>query len=266
MAAEAVDAVALDVELRAHFVDGRRELRLDERRDRAVENDCETRVLDVPAHDPLRVGPELLGRALDPREAVLAAGDDRGRGAVAEQRGCDHCSGVVAVEADRDRAGLDGDEQPVGSRIGGCELRREAEAVHSARTAEAEHRNPPHVVTKADLRPHARVEARRGNSSGGDHHDAIDLVRREPRLLDRGGRRLGEHCLASFQVEGIALTPAVARQVPVLRRDDVAPRDPGIVEYGRKAVEQCPFAAERFARKALCLVLFDDVRRNRGRE
>jgi hypothetical protein len=58
----------------------------------------------------------------------------------------------------------------------------------------------------------------------------------------------------------------VARQVPDLRRDDEAPRDPGIIEYGLKPVEQRPFATERFARQVLCLVLFDGVRGNRGRE
>ena len=59
-------------ELRAHVVDGLGELGLDERRDGAVEDDGEARVLDVPAHDPLRIRQQLLGGAGDPREAVLA--------------------------------------------------------------------------------------------------------------------------------------------------------------------------------------------------
>src|SRR3954447_18614916 len=103
MAAKAIDTVALDAELGAHFVDGPSELGFDERGNGAVEHDGEARVLDLPAHDALRVGPELLGRALDPREAVLAAGDDRRRGAVPEERCRDHRRRIIAVEADRDR-------------------------------------------------------------------------------------------------------------------------------------------------------------------
>ena len=84
------------------------------------------------------------------REAVLAAGDHRRRGAVAEQGRGDDCRGIVAIEADRDRAGLDGDEQPVAAGIRGGEPRGDREAVDAAGAAEAEDRDAANVVAQAD--------------------------------------------------------------------------------------------------------------------
>src|SRR5206468_13117501 len=99
-----------DAEPGAHYFDGRGEMFLDERRDSTVEHHRKTGILDVPTHDPQRVREELLGRPADPREAVLSAGHNRRGRAVAEQSGSDDGRRVVAIETDRDRAGLDGDE------------------------------------------------------------------------------------------------------------------------------------------------------------
>src|SRR5205085_10773566 len=111
---------------------------LDERRDRAVEDDGEPGVLDLPAYDPQRVGPDLLGRPPDADGAVRAAGDDRGRRAVAEQSGGDDRRGVVAVEADGDRAGPAGHEQPVAARVRRREARSQGQAVDPAGATKAE--------------------------------------------------------------------------------------------------------------------------------
>ena len=165
------------------LVDRLGQLRLDERRDRAVEDDREARVLDVPAHDPQRVGPELLGRAGDPREAVLAAGDDGRRGAVAEQGGGDDRGGIVAVEADRDRAGLDGDEQPVAARDRPPPAARRATR---PLTPPAQPRPKTGTRRTSSRRPtrwaDARFEAGRGDAGGRDGDDAVDLVGRQPGL------------------------------------------------------------------------------------
>ena len=204
--------------------------------------------------------PSMRARLCSPLVTTAAAAPSPNK------RGGDHRRRVVAVEADRDRAGLDGDEQPVAAGIGGGELAARRKAVHSAGATEAEYRHAADVIAKADARPDARFEARGGNAGGRDDDDAVDLVRLEARLLDRGRRRLGEHLLAGLEIEGIAFAPAMARQIPVLRRDDVPPRNSGIVEDAGKPVEQRRSAAERFAAEALGVALFDDVRRNRGRE
>ena len=51
MATEAVDVGSADAELRAHSIHCFGELGLDERRDGAIEDDGESRVLDIPAHE-----------------------------------------------------------------------------------------------------------------------------------------------------------------------------------------------------------------------
>ena len=102
VAAEAVDFLLADAQLGAHTLHRAGEFGLDERRDGAVEDDRQAGVVDIPAHDPQRIRPQLLGRTDDPRQAVKAAGHDRGSGAVAEQSGGDDGCRVVAVEADRD--------------------------------------------------------------------------------------------------------------------------------------------------------------------
>ena len=254
--------------LRAHLVDGAGELCLDERRDRAVEHDREARVLDVPAHDPQRVGPQLLGRAGDPREAVLAAGDDRRRGAVAEQRGRDHGGGIVAVEPDRDRAGLDRDEQPAAPGLG---RRRAARRSTRPLTPPAQPRPKTGTRRTSSRKPtrcaHARLEARSRNSGGRDGDDAVDVARASGRLFRslRWRRRR-----------------TAARRLPDRRRCGHASRE--LVMYQscgatmwRLAIPALSNTPERRSNsaflppnasraRAFASRLLDDVRGNRGRE
>ena len=68
---------------------GRRDVRLRERRYRPVEDHAEAFGVDVPAHDVERVGPGMLAAHLDGGDARLAGLKHAGRGAVAEQRGGD---------------------------------------------------------------------------------------------------------------------------------------------------------------------------------
>ena len=77
-------------------------------------------------------------------------------------------AGIVAVEADGDRAGFDGDEQPAPARLGRGEARGGGEAVDAAGAAHAEDRHAPDVVAKADRRAVARIEAGRRDAGGRD--------------------------------------------------------------------------------------------------
>ena len=60
--------------------------------------------------------------------------------------------------------------------------------------------------------------------------------------------------------------PAVAGKVPVLRSDDVALRDTGIVEHTGEAVEQRLLSSESITRQRLRVLLLDHVRRDGGRK
>src|SRR5260221_2572519 len=187
---------------------------LNERRDGAVEYDREARVLDVPTHDPQRLWKQLLGRSAYAREPVLAAGDDRRGGAVAEQRGSYDRRRIVAIEPDRDRAGLDGDQQPAATGICRCEAGGEREAVASARAAEAEHRHPADVLAEADAASDPRFETRCGDAGRRNCDNAVNVLRCEARLFDCGRGRVAEQLLRPFPIEGVAVIPALAPQVP----------------------------------------------------
>ena len=117
-------------------------------------------------------GHNFSRRAADRREALALGRDHRRRRAVAEQGGGDDRRGVVAVEADRDRAGLDADEQPVAARLGLGQPRRGGEPGHPAGAAEAEDRHAADIGAEAEARRDAGVDAGRGNAGGRDEHDA----------------------------------------------------------------------------------------------
>ncbi len=202
----------------------------------------------------------------DPGEAVLAAGDDGRSCSVAEQGGRYDCSRIGAVETDRDRAGLDGHEQPVRPRLRGGKPRGRREAVDPTGAAEAEYRNPADVVPKPQPRTDARFKARRGNARGRNGDHSVDLVGRQAGLFYGRTRRLDEQALGSFQIDGIAIMPAVGGHVPFLRSNDVAPGDAGIVEDAGQAVEQGLLTPEGFAGAYLRIPLLDDMRWNRSRE
>ena len=74
----------------------------------------------------------------------------------------------------------------------------------------------------------------------------------EPRLFDGSVKppRSNRLC-GGFQIDCVAVVPAVADRVPVQWSDDVALRDARIVEYAGQPVEQLLLAAERIARAAL---------------
>jgi hypothetical protein len=216
--------------------------------------------------DPQRLGPELLGRSGDSRVAVLAGCDHGCRGAVAEQSGGDDGGGIVAVEADRDRAGLDGDEQPACSRLGSGQPRREREPIDAPGAAEAEDGNAADVVAEADPLRDPRLQARSRDARGRNGDDAVDIARPETGFFDCCSCSFDEQFLRRFKINGVAVMPAVPRHVPFGRSDDMPPSDPGIVEHAGEAVEQRLLAAERFAGTRLGLGLFHDVGGNRRRQ
>ena len=192
-------------------------------------------------------GHSFSADASDPREAVLAARHDRRRRAVAEQSGCDHRGRVVAVEADGDRAGLDGDEQPIVP--GSADASRAA--IDRPLTPPAQPR-PKTGTRRTSGRKPTRWATRA--SRLGVAMPVVDTatipsmsVGLQSGLFDRRGRRVDEQLLGGFQIDGVAVMPAVLLHIPVGRSDDVAPGDAGIVEHARKAVEQRLLAAESLA-------------------
>ncbi len=263
MTAEAGDRVARTSDRPQDFVDRAFEIVLDKGGDCPVEDDGEAWVLDVPAHDPLGVGPELFGRIDDGREPLPAALDNRGRGAVAKDRGGDDGRRVVAVEADRDGTGLDRHEQPAAPGIARRKACGGRESVHSARAAQAEDRNPPGIFAQAQARRCSRFEAGRRNAGGGDGDDSIDFGRRQARLLDRGRCRVHEQLLGRLDVQRVAVMPAMPFLIPGWRSDDVPLGNAGVVEHARQPVEQGFPAPECAASALLGFVLADDLGRHR---
>ena len=259
MAAEASDGIARLAERAKDFLDRAFEIFLDERRDCPVEDHRESRVLDVPAHDPLRVGPELLGAAHDRRQPLASALDDRRGGAVAEDCGRDDRGWIVAVEPDGDGAGLDGHEQPAAARVARRQPRGRRKTVDPARAAEPENGHSPRIVPQPETRPDARFEAWSCNAGRRDGDDPVDLVGREPRLFDRGRGGFLEQSLTGLQIDEIAVMPAVAglRTSP-WREHDVALGDPRIVENSRQPVEQGFPAPECATSAFLRFRLIDD--------
>ncbi len=103
------------------------------------------------------------------------------------------------------------------ARVGRGQARRRRKAVDPAGAAEPEHRHAADVVAQAEPRADARFEAWRGDAGRRDGDDAVDLVRRQPGLLDRGRGGLDEQLLGGLQIDRIAVVPAVAVLVPIVR-------------------------------------------------
>ena len=178
VAAEAVDVVARDAELRAHLVDRLGELGLDERRDGAVEHDGEAGVLDVPAHDPERVGPQLLGRARDasrgrasPAVTTAAAAPSPNKAVATTAAGS---SLSRRIEIEQVSTVTNSQLLPGSDAASRAASRKAADA---AGAAEAEDRHPADVGTQADARADARFEAGGRDAGRRDGDDAVDLAR-----------------------------------------------------------------------------------------
>ena len=168
-----------------------------------------------PAHDAAacRATASRPSRVIRARPCSPAA-DDRRRGAVAEQRGRDDRRRIVAVEADRDRAGLDRHEQPVAAGIGAA--RRAA----SERPLTPPAQPRPNTGTRRTSSrrpsrgPTPRFQARRRDAGGGDGDDAVDLVGRQAGFFDRRASPPRRTALGRFQIDRVALGPAVRLFIP----------------------------------------------------
>ena len=239
MAAEAVDFVARRRRVAAHISSiASARSALDERRDGAVEDDRQARVLDVPAHDPQRVGPQLLGRAgirarlCSPLVTTAAAAPSPNR-AVATTAAGSSLSSRIEIEQ-------------VSTVTNSQLLPGSAAAIRAAidrpLTPPAQPR--PNTGTrrmslrKPTRRDDARFQAGRGDAGGRDGDDAVDLVGRQPRLVDRRGRRFDEQLLRPLPDRRRCGHASRAAVIPFGRRDQVAPGDPGIVEHAGQSVEQ----------------------------
>ena len=123
-------------------------------------------------------------------------------------------AGIVAVEADGDRAGFDGDEEPAAARFRRGEAGRGGEAVDPAGAAHAENRHAADVGAQADRRAVAGVEAG-GGDAGGRHRDhAVDVRWLQARLLDRRRGRLTKQRVACIQIEPVAFLPTMRAFIP----------------------------------------------------
>ena len=228
-----------------HAIDRAGQFGLDEGRDRPVEHDREARVLDPPAHDVQRIRPHPFARAGNRRDPAITCLHDRRGGAVAEDGGGDDRGRIVAVEADRDRASLDGDVKPALPRVRRGKARRGRQPVDPAGAAQAEDRYAADVGAQADRRAVAGVEAGRGNAGRRYGDDAVDVGWPQARTIDGCRRRLTKQRVACIQIEPVAFLPTMIAFVPERRRDDVALGNAGIVEHGRQPVEQLLAAAEQ---------------------
>jgi hypothetical protein len=111
VAGEAVDRRTLDADARQDAVDGGADLLLGKRRDGAIEDDAQTGRIDLPSHDVEAVGPQMLARPFDAREAGLAGAHDAGRRAIAEQRRRHHVGAGELIHAEGRGADLDRHQQ-----------------------------------------------------------------------------------------------------------------------------------------------------------
>ena len=196
--------------------------------------------------------------AIAVRVADRAAQHDGG-GSVAEQRRGDEHGEARVVDAQAERAQVDGEKQNVGAGPRLRHARRAGEPADAAAAAEPEDRQPLDVRTEGEPVHEAGFEA--GDREAGDRvgDDGVDVAKRKTGL----GHRLRRHPLQ--QVERVTLVgprsilPGVRLQVPFLRLDRVAPLDAGVVVEGVEA---------RILRKDLLRPLGDflltgDVRRHR---
>ena len=81
----------------------------------------------------------------------------------------------------------------------------------------------------------------------------------KPAPFDRAAGDIEEQGVGGFEIDPVALRPAVVLAVPVDRRDDVALVDAGIVEHARQPVEQ-RLAAEQLASGGLGFALVYRIR------
>ena len=152
------------------------------------------------------------------------------------------------------------------ARLGGSEAGAQCQAIHSAGAAEAEDGDPADVAAQPKPRRGAGVEAGSCDARRRDRHDAVDLVRGEAGFGNRRRRGFHQQILRAFEIDRIAVVPAVGLFIPFDRGDEVTFGDAGIVEHARQPVEQGGTPAERPSTNFLGRRLLDHMRRNRGGE
>ena len=239
-------------------------LRLDERRDRPVEHHPEAGVLDPPAHDAERVGPELLGRAPEPGKAAFAAVTTAAaapspNSAVATIAAGSSLSSRIEIEQvstvtnSQLRAGSD-----AASRAA---VRKAADA---AGAAEPEDRHAPDVGAKAEPRPDPRLQARVAMP-------VVDTVTTPSISL---GRRpaaaialvaASSNICSAAEIDRVALGPAVGCFIPFERSDQVALGDRRHCRT-RRTTGRTGFPPERPRPIALASCWFDHMGGNRSGE
>ncbi len=233
-----------------------------------AQDDAEAVVLDVPAHDVLGLRPEVLALAADARTSPAAGfgpitgaalQNDAG-GAVAEQRrGHEHGQARI-VDAQAQRAQVDGEKQHVGpwARLGHAGGTRKAG--DAAAAAEPENRQPLHVGAEAQAVHETRFETGDRQPGDGVGDDDVDVGQGKARL----GHRLRGNGLQQLQRVALvgrrALLPGVRREVPRHGLDGVARVDAGVgVERLEAGVLRIDFLGAK-----LRVFLRDHVARNGG--
>jgi hypothetical protein len=180
------------------------------------------------------------------RRRRTGGGDDRRR--------------IVAVEADRDRAGLDGDEQPAAAGL--AEARRAAVASPLTPPAQPRPNSGTRRRRAKPSRRDARFEAGRRDAGGGDGDDAVDLGRARAGLAIALRAASSNRRSAATRGRGRCAPPSRAAARTSRRRDEVALAMPALSNTPDKAVEQRR-PREGAAADRLRLGLREAERRNR---
>ena len=268
MAGEAIDRRARHSDPRQDAVDRWPNLLLGEGRDRPIEDDAQSRWIDLPAHDVERVGPQMFARAFNEGEASLyrTGTYDAGRRAIAEECGRHHVGRRQLIHAEGGGADLDGDQQHsrAGPRRGQTAGQRQAR--DAAGASEPEHRHPLDISAKAHAPGDAGLEARRRDAGRGDGDDRVDLGRGATRRRERTRRGVDEQFLRALEIGGITFGPAQGGEIPVERLHRVARFDAGRREDRRHPLEGGIAMGKNSARCRFRLGLEEPVRRQGVRD
>ena len=141
------------------------------------------------------------------------------------------------LEAERQGAELETDEQHPRAGLGRREACGQGQAGHAAGAPQAEHRNPRGVGPEAELGCAAGFQAGGGDAGRGDGHQHVDVAAAQPRLVERAGGGGAIELHRAGQVSRIALGPAAGFEEPLDRGDGLAGADAGGLEHRRHALE-----------------------------
>src|SRR5277367_5997496 len=211
-------------------------------------DETETGRTDFPSHGVLRVRVQVTARTEDLRStgadllgATCTDRNDR-RGAVAEKRCTDKGRQRGGHRGEGERAQLHRQQH---RDVIGRAAQVVVEPAHSGSTgdaAKAEHRHPSYIGAKSQARRDAGFERRHCETGYGRRHHHVDILRPQPRLIERGADRRAAELNSVFDPDVVRLAEVGQRGVLLERQHQVATLDFGTrVELA----EQIPVIPER---------------------